>query len=195
LFITSKEIPGERLVSGWPLTVDITVFDANGNFISRVPVAFAVADGGGSLSADTAVTDASGHVLIDWTLGAPGVHEASATVAGLPPLTLTATSLDPASYTWYDLQPIEGRCGEAVRSSVIGLGAGGEMIARTEYADVDRVTVFGQYAIAGTSIWMNTGTIEIGLFDGDGISLSRSSCDDDLSSESWVYRKRGTASP
>jgi hypothetical protein len=78
------------------LTVSIT--DANGLPIIGTPVAFAVASGGGTLSADTATTNTFGEASVVWTLGnSPGAQSVTANAAGLPALsgTFAATAVMP----------------------------------------------------------------------------------------------------
>jgi hypothetical protein len=71
----------------------VLVKDANGNAKSGVTVTFAVLSGGGSVTGGTATTNASGIAAVgSWKLGSsPGPNSLSATVAGLTPLTFTAT--------------------------------------------------------------------------------------------------------
>jgi len=75
----------------------VLVRDINNNPVSGVSVTFAVASGGGSVSAATPVTNSSGIATIgSWTLGATvGANTLTATSAGLAgsPLTFTATAI------------------------------------------------------------------------------------------------------
>ena len=65
-----------------PVTVRVRATDNLG--VQGVTVNFAVLTGGGSLSAPSGVTDASGDVSVTWTLGPPlGSQSISATVPGL----------------------------------------------------------------------------------------------------------------
>ena len=67
--------------------------DAVGNPKAGVVVSFAVTSGGGSLSASSAITDATGLASVRWTLGTlAGSQTAIASVSGLAPLTFTATA-------------------------------------------------------------------------------------------------------
>jgi hypothetical protein len=71
----------------------ITVKDANGNPTGGVPVTFAVAIGGGSVTGGTTTTNTSGIATVgSWTLGSAGVNTLTATAQGLPPVTFTATA-------------------------------------------------------------------------------------------------------
>lgn len=61
--------------------------------IPNQTVTFAVTAGGGSVSPQTAVTNAAGEVTLRWTLGpATGLQGVSATVGALTPLVLAATA-------------------------------------------------------------------------------------------------------
>jgi len=72
-----------------PLVVKVT--DASGNPIAGVSVTFA-ASAGGSLSATSTTTAGDGTAGTTWTLRTlPGSNTATATVAGLPPVTLSAS--------------------------------------------------------------------------------------------------------
>ncbi len=80
---------------GAPVTVRVAASDAVP--VAGVTVTFAVASGGGTLGASTAVTDANGLASTTWTLGAlVGAQSITATFAGLAtPLTVTATASPP----------------------------------------------------------------------------------------------------
>lgn len=71
----------------------VTVKDANGNPKADVPVTFAVATGGGSVTGGTTTTNTSGIASVgSWTLGSVGTNTLTATAVGLPPATFTATA-------------------------------------------------------------------------------------------------------
>ncbi len=71
----------------------ITVKDANGNPTNGVPVTFAVATGGGSVTGGTTTTNTFGIATVgSWTLGSVGTNTLTATAQGLPPVTFTATA-------------------------------------------------------------------------------------------------------
>jgi len=75
-----------------PLVVEVT--DSLNTGVAGVTVSWAVASGGGSVSAVTSVTDSSGLASINWTLGSTvGAQTATATVSGLTgsPVTFSAT--------------------------------------------------------------------------------------------------------
>ncbi len=79
---------GSTLPNG--LVVKVT--GAGGSPIAGVSVTFAVASGGGTLSATSVATDALGQAATRLTLGAaPAANTVTATVTGLTPVTFTAT--------------------------------------------------------------------------------------------------------
>ena len=71
----------------------VSVLDQNGAAFAGAVVTFSVTAGGGTLSATTATTNASGQARSTLTLGSdPGPNTVSATVAGLEPVAFTATA-------------------------------------------------------------------------------------------------------
>ena len=75
---------------GEPFVVEVR--DQNGNPLGGAQVTFAVTSGGGTLSVETATTDADGRAATTLTLGrTPGATTVQATVAGLDPVIFTAT--------------------------------------------------------------------------------------------------------
>ena len=77
----------------------VEVRDQNGDPLAGVQVTFAVTAGGGTLSATTATTDADGRAAATLTLGRePGTNTVEATVAGLDPVTFTATGQATADF-------------------------------------------------------------------------------------------------
>ncbi|HEX9728792.1 MAG TPA: hypothetical protein VGA37_09840 [Gemmatimonadales bacterium] len=81
------------VASALPIAPAVTVLDTAGNPAAGVMVAFAVTGGGGSITGDTATTDAQGIAAVgSWTLGpSVGANTLSATVLGLPTVAFTAT--------------------------------------------------------------------------------------------------------
>lgn len=82
-------------VAGAPLAAPLVaiVTDAVGNPKAGVTVTFTVASGGGSLSATSGITDASGQASVQWTLGSgTGPQAVVATSPGLPAVTFNANS-------------------------------------------------------------------------------------------------------
>jgi adhesin/invasin len=71
----------------------VKVVDAGGNPLAGVAVEWAVVAGGGSVSADSSVTDGTGVATVAWTLGtSPGADTLSATIAGVTPVVFHATA-------------------------------------------------------------------------------------------------------
>jgi adhesin/invasin len=92
----ADELPREQ-AAGRPAQpgVRAQVTDANGFAVPGVTVRWGVAEGGGSVSADSSVTDAQGFAATDWTLGPPGAQELRAWLDADPFdwLTYLATSV------------------------------------------------------------------------------------------------------
>ena len=71
----------------------VSVLDQNAAAFPGATVTFAVTGGGGSLSTTTATTDANGRAASTLTLGSqPGANTVTVSVAGLDPVTFTATA-------------------------------------------------------------------------------------------------------
>ena len=82
----------------------VLVSDEDGAAMAGVVVSFAVAAGGGTLSAATATTDATGRAATRLTLGSdPGTNTVSATVEGLESVTFTATGQESPFASLFDL--------------------------------------------------------------------------------------------
>ena len=70
----------------------VSVLDQNRSAFAGAVVTFSVTAGGGTLSSTTATTDANGRARSTLTLGSqPGLNTITATVAGLEPVTFTAS--------------------------------------------------------------------------------------------------------
>jgi hypothetical protein len=72
-----------------PLVVSVT--DQYNNGIVGIPITFAVAAGGGSLSATSVVTDANGRASVKWTLGGNEAQSQAVSVTSGPSLTGSPT--------------------------------------------------------------------------------------------------------
>ena len=84
-------LAGEQLAA--PFVV--SVLDEDGAGIAGAVVTFSVTAGGGTLSSTTATTDANGRARSTLALGSePGTNTVTATVAGLEPVTFTATAVE-----------------------------------------------------------------------------------------------------
>jgi adhesin/invasin len=103
---------GELVVgAGATASVAVMVTDASGRALSGIAVDWSVATAGGSVSPQQSRTDASGEARTSWTVGTTaGSYELTARVAGLPPVTLTATvrAGAPASIAEYGDPPTSG---------------------------------------------------------------------------------------
>lgn len=76
-----------------PVALAVKLTKAGGAPVAGTSVAFAVATGGGTLSASSATTNADGVASVQWTLGGTaGAQTVTATLAGLAPVTFTATA-------------------------------------------------------------------------------------------------------
>ncbi|HEX6746500.1 MAG TPA: Ig-like domain-containing protein [Longimicrobium sp.] len=71
----------------------VTVTDGSGRPVGGVPVTWAVVTGGGTITPLDSITNAQGQVSARWRLGTvAGQQSVTATVAGLTPVTFTATA-------------------------------------------------------------------------------------------------------
>jgi hypothetical protein len=82
-----------RVSTALPNQVVIRVVGLNNTPIVAVPVAFQITAGAGLITPQSALTNSFGEVTVKWTLGpSAGVNSLSASVANLPPATVTATA-------------------------------------------------------------------------------------------------------
>ncbi|HEX8271168.1 MAG TPA: Ig-like domain-containing protein, partial [Longimicrobiaceae bacterium] len=98
--ISKQSGDGGTAVVATTRALEAKVVDANGNGVAGVTVSWAVATGGGSLSAPSSVTDGSGVASVVWTFGGTvGTQSVTATAAGLTgsPLTFSATTTPAAA--------------------------------------------------------------------------------------------------
>src|SRR5579883_2519405 len=78
----------------------VTALDVNNNPVANVSVTFAVATGGGTLSATSATTNASGQASTTLTLGlTAGTNTVTASATGLATVTFTATATAGPAHT------------------------------------------------------------------------------------------------
>jgi len=84
---------GQSAAVGSPVAAPfvVTVKDSRSGTVEGVPVAFQITGGSGTLSAATAVTDASGQARTTLTIGAAGPVEVQASAVDLIPVSFTAT--------------------------------------------------------------------------------------------------------
>jgi len=77
-----------------PAALTVRVIDSTGRAVGGVIVDWAVTAGGGTVNPTSSSTDGAGNASTRWTLGtAAGSNRATATVAGLAPVTFDATAL------------------------------------------------------------------------------------------------------
>lgn len=75
-----------------PIAPTVLVTDASNRPVSGARVTFLITSGGGTLSSPVQTTNATGTASVTWTVGNTfGPAVLTATVAGLPPVTFTAT--------------------------------------------------------------------------------------------------------
>ncbi len=170
---------------GTTRVLEARVVDAHGNPVQASTVAWAVATGGGSLSAPSSATDAAGVASVTWTLGTTaGPQSATATSAGLTgsPLTFTASATPaPAARLAVATQPsasarsgiafaaqpavqLEDAFGNAVPQSGVAVTAavasGGGTLGGTATVSTDAA---GRATFAGLSISGATGAYTLGF--------------------------------
>lgn len=96
--ITRVEGNGEFAKVGAPVSIPpkVRVTDAAGEPVASVPVSFAVAYGGGSITGGEATTDSDGFASVgSWTLGTvAGLNTLTASTHGLPAVTFEARGLE-----------------------------------------------------------------------------------------------------
>ena len=87
---------GQSAATGAPVPdpIQVRVTGTTGGGLGDVTVSFQVTEGDGSVESASAMTDGNGIASPGrWTLGAAGQQQLRATVAGLPPVTFSATAL------------------------------------------------------------------------------------------------------
>ena len=100
--LTKVSGDGQEGMVGTALTKPfvVSVLDQEGVTFAGAVVRFSVTTGGGSLSATTATTNANGRARSTLTLGSePGSNTVTATVAGLEPVTFTATATEQTAHS------------------------------------------------------------------------------------------------
>ncbi|HEY9229536.1 MAG TPA: Ig-like domain-containing protein [Gemmatimonadaceae bacterium] len=91
---------GQTAVVGTALAnpIVVRVTDQNGNALAGATVTFTVIAGGGSVSANSAVTGADGRASVTWTIGlVAGANALQASIASGASVTITATGI-PAAF-------------------------------------------------------------------------------------------------
>ncbi len=99
LQISSGQNQAGNINTTLPVPISVVALDANGNPVGGVAITFAVASGGGSVSATNLTSNGTapvGAAGTTWTLGAlVGTQTVVASAAGSPPITFSATAKDP----------------------------------------------------------------------------------------------------
>jgi hypothetical protein len=81
-----------------PVAPSVVVRDQHNNPVPNVTVTFSPVAGGGTVTGATQTTNAAGVATVgSWTLGSPGPNVLRATVAGIAPVDITATAIDPCT--------------------------------------------------------------------------------------------------
>lgn len=79
-----------------PNPVILRVTDKSGVAMVGVPVSLVVAEGGGTITPSSGVSDAKGEYSAKWTLGPTADNQLRATVSGLDPVKIYATGIIPS---------------------------------------------------------------------------------------------------
>lgn len=81
-----------------PNAIVLRVLTEEGKAVEKVPVGFTVATGGGSVNPGSVLTDANGEARTKWVLGPTAPDQTlKAEVAGLDPVTISATAIVPTA--------------------------------------------------------------------------------------------------
>ncbi|HEX8694973.1 MAG TPA: Ig-like domain-containing protein [Longimicrobium sp.] len=138
----------------------VRVVSAGGRAVPGVTVTWSVAEGGGALGAPAAVTDSAGVAKAGWTLGAPGRNAATASVAGVPPATFTATAVPVASVTVSPAAPSLGK-GDALQLAAVPRDSAGNPLAGrpVRWSSSDPGTAAVSEAGVVTGVALGTATI------------------------------------
>ncbi len=170
-----SEPPGSLLPA--PLVARVTASDGIG--VADQWVRFTVVAGGGTLSADSALTDATGRASVQWTLGQMiGSQIVQATTARLPGVTATFTATGQATEPG-GITIVDGDGQSAVVGSAVGTpptvrvtdpqgnpvpdvtvtfavtGGGGTVTGATPVTDANGVAAVGSWVL-GPAIGVNT---------------------------------------
>ena len=102
----SGDEQGGQAGTALPKPFVVSALDQNGSAFAGAVVRFSVTAGGGTISATTATTDASGQARSTLTLGPePGTNTVTASVEGLGTVTFTATAIEQISDSQEDPEP------------------------------------------------------------------------------------------
>lgn len=102
-----------------PNPVVLRVLSKTGTAMAGVPVALVVAEGGGTVSPASGVTDAKGEYSARWTLGNAALNSIRATVPSLDPLKIYATGILPSDILVAQGNWQTAKAGAALTTSII----------------------------------------------------------------------------
>jgi hypothetical protein len=187
--------PGDSLVSGFVSEISTRVTDRYGNPIADVPVTFTITRGGGQVDQGlgpvptaSASTNFAGEAQISWLLGDPGENTVTASVEGVDDLIFSVAALDPANFTWYDLEVIDGVM-QGIAKSYVGLDSNGHFAWQTIWNGGFSESEFGHYEITESRIVLIGSSRTNGVIDSDVLVLQVPDDWDGLLN-TWYYRKR-----
>lgn len=139
--ITVETGNSQSALAGTALPTPVTFFvrDASGNAVPNVAVTLEVSQGGGSISTNTATSDASGKVTFTWTLGKSAEPQA-VTVSGqgfAGTVTATVVSAYPLDLRFYGPQP-SATAQAAFQAAVTRIrGANVGVLAQVQFTNTD----------------------------------------------------------
>ncbi|CAN5234980.1 hypothetical protein BH09GEM1_BH09GEM1_11910 [soil metagenome] len=103
-----------------PGAIVLRVVDANGRGVAKLPAAFVVTAGGGTVSPATAVSDSLGEVRVIWTLGQASPAQAlMATVNATILLTVNATAIFPSQIIIAQGQLQSGKVATVLKNDIV----------------------------------------------------------------------------
>lgn len=103
-----------------PTPVVVRVRAEDGSPVEGTPVGFAVQTGGGIVEPATGTSDANGEVKTRWTLGSnQNLHELIASVAGVDPVTITASGVIPSDLLIAQGNNQTGKAGSALPVQIV----------------------------------------------------------------------------
>lgn len=142
---------GQSAVVGTEVATNpnVKVTDANGNVVSGVPVTFAVATGGGSITAGTQATTSSGLATVGtWKLGCTlGTQTLTAAATGLAAVTFAAQGTAAPAVTTVAVAPISFGMiiGDTVTLTATGRDANTALVPCT-------TTIWGNPSTSGVTV-------------------------------------------
>lgn len=140
----------QTAAAGTELPTDpaVLVRDSGGNPVGGVEVTFAATTGGGSVDPTTANTAANGIAATNWTLGAAGANQMTAT-ASVGTVTFDATATSVGSTTSLDAQPDPPAVGatNVTFTATVASTGGGTPTGNVEFRD--GAAVIGTDALDG----------------------------------------------